>query len=121
QVGQIKVLVGELGSADKPGSPRQQVARLGLLVSDLNDATKQVLGIHGGVMVEEVAPGPAAGAGIQAGDILLKFGHQPLENATQLLELAAGLGNGLTLPILVKRQENLSFVPLTLPASRPSP
>ncbi|MDP2833471.1 MAG: trypsin-like peptidase domain-containing protein [Pseudomonadota bacterium] len=117
QVGQIKVLVGELGSADKPDSPRQQVARLGMWVSDLNDATKQVMGIHGGVQVEEVAPGPAAGAGIQAGDILLKLGRQPLENAAQLVKLAAGLGNGLTLPVLVKRQENLSFVPLTLPAT----
>ncbi len=119
QVSQIKVLFSELGAADKPGSPRQEVARLGMLVSDLNDATKQVLGIHGGVLVEEVAPGPAASAGIQAGDILLKLGRQPLENSTQLLELAAGLGDDLTLPLLVKRQDNLSFVPLTLPAAQP--
>ncbi|MDD5390424.1 MAG: trypsin-like peptidase domain-containing protein [Gallionellaceae bacterium] len=119
QVGQIKVLFGELGAADKPGSPRQEVARLGMLVSDLNDATKQVLGIHGGVLVEEVASGPAASAGIQAGDILLKLGRQPLENSAHLLELTAALGDGLTLPVLVKRQDNLSFVPLTLPATQP--
>jgi len=41
------------------------------------------------VLVEEVAPGSAASAGIQAGDILLKLGRQPLHNAAQLADLAA--------------------------------
>jgi serine protease Do len=117
KVGEIKVMVGELGEADKPAAPRKQIARLALQVSDLNDATRQVLGIQGGVVVEEVAPGPAASAGIQAGDILLKLGRQPLQNAAQLADLAAGLGHGLVLPVLVKRQDNTIFLPLTLPAA----
>jgi serine protease Do len=117
KVGQIKVKVGELGTAAKATGPRERIAQLGLLVSDLNDATRQVLGIQGGVLVEEVTPGPAAVAGIQAGDILLKLGRQPLEKAAQLLDLAAGLGNGLIIPVLVKRQDNLNFLPLTLPAA----
>jgi len=117
KVVEIKAMVGELGDAGKPASPRQSITRLGLLVSDLNDATRQVLGIQGGVLVEEVTPGPAAGAGIQAGDILLKLGRQPLDNAAQLVDLAAGLGNGLILPVLVKRQDNINFLPLTRPAA----
>ena len=117
KVGQIKVRVGDLGTSDIPAGPRKRIAQLGVLVSDLNDATRQVLGIHGGALVEEVAPGPAADAGIQAGDILLKLGRHPLENAAQLVELADGWGNGLTLPVLIKRQDNLTFLPITLPAA----
>jgi len=114
KVGQIKLRIGELGTAEKLAGPRKRLARLGIGVSDLNEATRQALSLHGGVLVEEVAPGPAASAGIQAGDILLKLGHHPLENSAQLLELDAGLSSGLTLPVLIKRQDNLSFVPLTL-------
>lgn len=117
QVGRIKVVIGELGSADKPGSPRKKIARLGLWVSDLSEATRQVLGIQGGVLVEEVIRGPAAAAGIQAGDILLKIGRHPLQSAAQLLELDTTLDEGRTFPALVRRQDSLSFLPLALPAS----
>jgi serine protease Do len=116
RLSQIKVRIGELGSAEKPAGPRIRIAPLGVLVSDLNEATRQVLGLRDGILVEEVATGPAAYAGIQAGDILLKLGRIPLQNSGQLLELAGRLGSGLTVPILIKRQDNLSFVPLTTPA-----
>ena len=114
----LKVRFGELGPADKSAAPRKQIARLGVQVSDLSEASRQVMGLRGGVVVVDVAPGAAAGAGIQPGDILLKLGRQPLESSAQLLELSASLGNGLTLPLLVKRHENFNFVALTLTAPK---
>lgn len=107
---EITVTVGELGAANDTAPPRLTVARLGVQVSDLRD---------GGVLVEGVASGAATAAGIQTGDILLKLGRQPLENAAQLLELSESLEGGLTLPILIRRQDDLSFLPLTVPVKTP--
>ena len=115
KVSQIKTRIGELGSADKSSAPRVQLPRLGLAVSDLAEARRLALGLSGGILVEEVGNGPAAAAGIQAGDILLKLGRQPLANAEKMRDLERDLEPGLTLPVLVKRQENVSFLPLTLP------
>jgi serine protease Do len=119
KVNRIKVQVGELGSADKSVAPRKEIIRLGLLVSDLNDATRQVLDIHGGVLVEGIAPGPAADADIQPGDILLKLGRMPIENSAQMVELTGRLEAGQTIPVLVRRQDNVNFVLLTLPDPGP--
>ncbi len=115
KVSQIKVRVGELGSADKSTAPRVQIARLGLAVSDLAEARRLAHGLSGGVLVEEVGNGPAAVAGIQAGDILLKLGDQPLANAEAMREIASGLTPGRALPVLIKRQDNTSYLPLALP------
>ncbi|MDP1903998.1 MAG: trypsin-like peptidase domain-containing protein [Pseudomonadota bacterium] len=103
---EITVTVGELGATDNTAPPRLTVARLGVQISDMEG---------GGILVEGVAPGAAAAAGIQPGDILLKLGRQPLENAAQFLELSEHLKDGLTLPILIRRQDDLSFLPLAMP------
>jgi serine protease Do len=108
---EIKVEIGELGAADASAPARHRIARLGAQVSDLNGAGGQK-----GVMVEEIIPGAAAAAGIQAGDILLKLGRQPLSDSAGLIELLKHLDAGITLPILVRRQDDLSFLPLTIPA-----
>jgi serine protease Do len=115
KVSHVPVTVGDLGAADKPKGPRFKIAQLGVQVSDMDAATRQVLGIHGGVRVEEALPGPAATAGIQAGDILLKLGRQELESATQLRDLDAALVQGETFPVLIQRKDDLSFLPVTLP------
>jgi serine protease Do len=118
RITKLKIRVGELGrdsSAGKQAAPPTRVERLGLRVTDLEAATREVLDLAGGVRVEEVGPGPAATAGLLAGDILLRLGRQPVENAARLLEAAAALPSGVPVPLLVKRQDSNTFVTLTLP------
>jgi serine protease Do len=118
KVVRLKAKVGELGqggTAAKRTSPLVPIERLGLKVSDLDAATREVLDLNGGVLVEGVGAGPAAVAGIQAGDILLKLGRYPVDNAAQFLEMAAKLPTSQAVPLLVKRQDSVTFVPLVLP------
>jgi serine protease Do len=116
KVVRLKVKVGELGGASgKRTSPLVRIERLGVKVSDLDAATRQVLDLRGGVLVEEVGTGPAAIAGIQAGDILMKLGRFQVDNAASLLEQVAKLPTGLPVPLLARRQDSATFVTLTLP------
>jgi serine protease Do len=117
KVVRLKVKVGDMGQSGASGkrtSPLVPVARLSLKVSDLDAATRQVLELHGGALVEEIGPGPAAAAGIQAGDILIKLGRYPVDNVAHLLELAAKLPTGQPIPLLVRRQDSATFVTITL-------
>jgi serine protease Do len=118
KVGRLKVKVGELGqdaAASKRNSLLVRIERLGLKVSDLDAATQQVLALRGGVLVEDMEAGAATAAGIQTGDIILKIGRFPVDNAARLVELVAKLPAGQPIPILVRRLDSTTFVPLTLP------
>ncbi|MEW6677651.1 MAG: Do family serine endopeptidase [Pseudomonadota bacterium] len=119
QMTRLSVKVGELG---KDGAEREkavtQVDRLGVRVSNLDAATRQVLGLDRGVLVEAVAPGAATAAGVQPGDLLLKLGTHDLSSVADLVDHAARLRAGQTVPLLVKRQDNSTFVTLTLPQDK---
>lgn len=117
KVVRLKVKVGELGQGGTSAtraSPLVRVERLGLKVSDLDVATRQVLNLHGGVLVEDVESGPATAAGIQPGDILLKLGRFQVDNATSLLEMVGKLPMGQPVPMLVRRHDSATFVTITL-------
>jgi serine protease Do len=115
RVAAVKVKVGELGQDSMRAKRVIPVDPLDVKVSDLDAATQEVLGLKGGVLVEDMGAGPAAAAGVQPGDILLKLGGHDVENAAHLKKLAGELPAGATVPLLVKRQDNSSFVTLTLP------
>ena len=123
KVAHLKVKVGDLedGASSKHSGPRVEIARMGVKVSDLDAATQHVLGLRGGVLVDDVAAGPASSAGIQTGDILLKLGRFNIDHVAHLQELIAQLPGELPIPLLVRRQDNASFTILTLPkAATPS-
>lgn len=121
RVGRIDIRIGELGAdgqGDKPNAPVVDVPRLGMKLADIDEATRQVLGLHGGVLVGEVAAGPAAAAGLQPGDIVLKIGRFQVLNVAQVSEFAARLEAEMPVPILVKRQDSVTFLTITLPSSQ---
>ena len=66
-------------------------------------------------MVEEIEAGPAATAGIQPGDLLLKPARFPVDNAARLLELTNKLPTSQPLPLLLRRQDGALFVTISLP------
>ncbi|MHB8668702.1 MAG: DegQ family serine endoprotease [Burkholderiales bacterium] len=113
---EIVVKVGELGSdqvasADVTSPER---GRLGLAVRPLNPDERHQVGSKG--LLVEQASGPAARAGIQAGDLLLAVNGTPVDSVAQLRALVAK--SGKTMALLIQRDDGKIFVPVKLADSR---
>jgi len=85
--------------------------RLGLAVRPLNSEEKRQAAVTNGLLVEE-ASGPAASAGIQAGDVLISLNGMPVNSVEQLRGLIAKAGKHVAL--LVKRDDGTIFIPVDL-------
>jgi serine protease Do len=109
----IEVSVGTLKDAKVAAkvSGQAEKGRLGLAVRPLAPEEQKQAGVEGGLVVEEVA-GPAARAGIQAGDVILSLNGTPVKDAEQLRELVSKSGKHVAL--LVQRDEARIFVPVEL-------
>ena len=113
----IAVVVTEMpteqaqGGRPERGSPAPARAdALGLSVSDLTPDQLKELHAAGGVLVENVADGPGATAGIRQGDVILSVNNVAIRNAAQYGELVAKLDLKRAIPILVRRGENSQFL-----------
>ncbi|WP_434660466.1 DegQ family serine endoprotease [Paraburkholderia sp. A3BS-1L] len=96
----------------KTPEPKPRAANaLGLSVTDLTADQMSQLKIKGGVMVDSV-DGPAARAGLQKGDIILRVGDTDITSAKQFLEVTSRLDSQKMVAILVRRGDNTQFVPL---------
>ena len=92
--GRIAVAIGEVTKdvADSLGLPRAQ-----------------------GAMVNSVEPGgPAERAGVQPGDIILKFGGQPVEAATDLPRMVGDTKPGTKTTVTVWRKGQTRELPITV-------
>jgi serine protease Do len=85
--------------------------KLGLAVRPLTPDERQEAGISSGLVVND-ASGPAAEAGIQAGDLILALNGTPLKSAGQLRSLVDKAGKHVAL--LVRRGDATIFVPVDL-------
>ncbi len=98
----------KVASADNPSVSK---GRLGLAVRPLTPQEREESGITGGVIVD-AASGPAADAGIEAGDIVLAVNNTPVTSAQQLRSLTEKAGKHIAL--LVQHGEAKVFVPIDL-------
>jgi serine protease Do len=92
-------------------------SRLDVSVKDLSKKQREMLEIAAeeGVVVEQVGKGPAAKAGIRKGDIILRIDNQPVKDTTQFKELVAALPAEKSIPVLIQRQGNPTFLAIKLP------
>lgn len=96
---------------DKKARPEQPANALGLIVSDLSDAQKKELRIDGGVIVE-ASEGPAARAGLRAGDVILRVNNTDVKDAKQFNALVSKLDPKKAAVALVRRGDASQFVPI---------
>jgi serine protease Do len=96
--------------AATPPKPRQNNA-LGLTVSDLPADQLKTLKLKNGVQVDGV-DGPAARAGLQRGDVVLRIGDTDIANAKQFADVVAQLDPQKTVAVLVRRGDTTQFIPL---------
>ncbi len=110
----LEVEVGEL-EASPPraaGGASSGLTGFGLRVEDLTPTLQRRYGIEqpSGVVVTRVEPGgPAAGAGIREGDVLLEVNRKPIETAADLTRALEGADSAL---LLLARGELNLYVPL---------
>lgn len=108
----LSVTIGEWKVAQSDAKKGQSdQAKLGLAVRQLSPQERAQSGIESGLLVAS-ANGPAAVAGIQAGDVILAFNGVPLKDVEQLRKLVDGAGKNVAL--LVQRDDSKIFIPLTL-------
>lgn len=86
--------------------------RLGLAVVEL-PAGQRKKGDQG-VLVKDVDEGPAANAGIQPGDVIVRINNQEINDVGRFAELVKDLPTGRPIPVLVKRENGALFLALTL-------
>ncbi len=112
----LTVQIKELPDDGK--SLRQAIAepaarnRLGLSVTNLPADQRQ--DGQQGVLVKEAQEGPAANAGIRAGDIIARLNNVEVTDVSQFTALIKTLPIGRPIPILVKRDNGALFLALTL-------
>lgn len=89
--------------------PEAQPGRLNIAVTDVPPE------IGTGVIVEQVAPGPAASAGIRPGDIIERIGNQAIRDSRQYQQVVKALPAGKSIPVLIRRDGQPLFLALQLP------
>jgi serine protease Do len=100
-------------SASASGSDNQ--VRLGVAVAEIDQATRERLGINGGVEVRQVEPDSvAAQAGLRAGDILVSIDHRSVASADELMRIVEALPNDRAIPVRLYRDGRSLFVALRL-------
>jgi len=109
----IAVTVGEMpgpqvAADDKASADR---GRLGVAVRALTPEEQQAVEAKGGLLVLD-AGGPAARAGIQAGDVILAVNGKAVASPDELRSLLAAAGKHVA--ILVQREDARIFIPIAL-------
>lgn len=135
----VQVTIGDLDSAEQmatlgdtgraPGtgggeSPASPEAPLGLTLAPIDDGMRQTYaipeGVRGVVVTGLVEGSPAAEQGIEPGDVIVEAGDEPVENpddvARQVTE--ARREGRRNLLVLLNRQGDVRFVPLTIETGR---
>jgi serine protease Do len=93
----------------KKKAPEQTTNALGLQVSDLTAAEKRELKVESGVQVD-FADGRAAGAGIQAGDLILQIDNTEVNSAAQFNGLVSKRDPKKPVALLVRRENVTRYV-----------
>ncbi|MEO8390330.1 DegQ family serine endoprotease [Polaromonas sp.] len=113
--GSAKEITAKLGSANektaqaavKKDGPSQ--GKLGLALRPLQPDEKQEAGVDNGLVVQQ-ASGPAALAGVQAGDVLISINGVPVKSIDQVRATVAKAEKSVAL--LIQRGDSKIFVPV---------
>jgi len=116
--------VGTLDSGDRggrggrpgPAAPEKARGSLGIVVQKLTpEERKKAQIVSGGAMVTEVDDGPGHDAGLLPGDILLTIAGNEIDGPDRLAEVVKRLEPGRSVPVLVQRRGQPTFLALEVP------
>jgi len=101
-------------SSAAPAYPNKPYAYLGVYLGDAPDGKGALVG-------QVVADSPAAKAGVQANDVLLRFNKTVIENAAQVYRLLGETPTGSTVTLTVQRAAELLTLPVLIGERRVQP
>lgn len=114
-----------LGKLDDMFIPRVDIGmgwagkgRLGVYVDDLSEGLAEYFQIPGGngVLVEEIVEdSPAAAAGIEAGDVIIKIGDTVVANTDELVDAISDMAADTETPIVIIRKGSEVILEVVLP------
>jgi serine protease Do len=114
----ITITVGELSEdkavvakSSKKGRAADQVARLGLTLSELSPEQRKEMSISGGLLVEDVQ-GPALKAGLRRGDVILALNNQDVKSVSELSQMLGKIEKSRSVALLVRRGDSAIYVPI---------
>lgn len=117
----LKVTIGELDDAKLQASGGSSAApkpgKLGLVLKALTDAQRKKLDVENGLRVERVLKGPAANAGVKAGDVIRQLNGTDVESLEQFKAVVDDIEAGSTVAVLVVRGGNPLFIAMRIPQS----
>ena len=92
--------------------------RLKIRIRDLKqDELEELKQKAPAVVVEKVRAGPAAEAGLQAGDLIVQFNFREIKTTRDLLTAVKDLAAGAKVPVLIQREGNPIFLAVEIPKS----
>jgi len=118
----IKVAVGTLeseptGAPEAEAPPPSARGTRGVVVRALTPEERQRAQIvSGGALVVEVNEGPGRDAGLLPGDLLLTIGGSEIDGPERLAEVVGRLTPGRSVPMLVQRRGQPTFLALDVPS-----
>lgn len=109
----------QLAAAGQPAA-RSGSTALGLSVQDLDNDTRQQLGLKAGegVAIADITGPVAAQAGLQAGDVILMVNQKRVGSVATFRAATAGVRPGDTILLLVRRGDSTNFIGLTVPSGK---
>jgi len=99
------------------GSPEEEGVKLGISISNLTAemAREMKLRVPTGVVVQNVQPdGPAAEAGIQAGDVIHRINRTPVTNRQDYIRAMSSLRGDKEITLQISRGGQMTFISVTL-------
>lgn len=114
QLKKLTVRIDEMQTAQAApvAVPDSQQPKLGVSVRPLNAQELSQTQLKQGLLVEQVSKGPAAMAGIQAGDVILAVNGDQVQSVSQLQDKLSQYAKNVAL--LVMRGENKIYVPVKI-------
>ncbi|GAB4276377.1 MAG: DegQ family serine endoprotease [Methylomicrobium sp.] len=115
----VTVTIGLLPEEDAPlaevEKKQQPTNRLGVAVSDLTEEQReQTQVVKNGVLVQSVGKGPAAQAGIQRGDVILRIANNVIRDVADFDRIVKNLPAGKSTAILIQRRGNPVFLAIKI-------